>query len=103
MDLTDASLVLLAEESGEGRIVGTDERDFHTDRWKNQHPFRNLLLGQVIEMDTVLLYGWEDAGCWIARLDRRARCVSWFLVMWRSPWELTTKLTWWPGPASRPG
>ena len=47
MDLADASLVLLAEESGEGRIVSTDERDFHTYRWKNQHPFRNLLLEQV--------------------------------------------------------
>jgi hypothetical protein len=44
MDLADASLVLLAEESGEGRIVSTDERDFHAYRWKNQHPFRNLLL-----------------------------------------------------------
>lgn len=46
MDLADASLVLLAEESGEGRIVSTDERDFHAYRWKNQHPFRNLLLEQ---------------------------------------------------------
>ncbi len=46
MDLADASLVLLAEESGEGRIVSSDERDFHTYRWKNQHPFRNLLLAQ---------------------------------------------------------
>ena len=44
MDLADASLVLLAEESGEGRIVSTDNRDFHAYRWKNQHPFRNLLL-----------------------------------------------------------
>lgn len=44
MDLADASLVLLAEENGEGRIVSTDERDFHAYRWKNQHPFRNLLL-----------------------------------------------------------
>lgn len=44
MDLADASLVLLAEEIGEGRIVSTDERDFHSYRWKNQHPFRNLLL-----------------------------------------------------------
>lgn len=43
MDLADASLVLLAEENGEGRIVSTDERDFHTYRWKNQHPFQNLL------------------------------------------------------------
>lgn len=47
MDLADASLVLLAEDSGEGRIVSTDERDFHAYRWKNQHPFRNLLLEQV--------------------------------------------------------
>lgn len=44
MDLADASLVLLAEELGEGRIVSTDERDFHAYRWKNQHPFSNLLL-----------------------------------------------------------
>lgn len=44
MDLADASLVLLAEENGEGRIVSTDERDFHAYRWKNQHPFQNLLL-----------------------------------------------------------
>ena len=46
MDLADASLVLLAEEIGEGRIVSTDERDFHAYRWKDQHPFRNLLLEQ---------------------------------------------------------
>ena len=46
MDLADASLVLLAEEFGEGRIVSTDERDFHAYRWKNQHPFSNLLLVQ---------------------------------------------------------
>ena len=46
MDLADASLVLLAEEYGEGRIVSTDERDFHAYRWKNQHPFQNLLLDQ---------------------------------------------------------
>ena len=44
MDLADASLVLVAEEFGEGRIVSTDQRDFHTYRWKNQHPFSNLLL-----------------------------------------------------------
>jgi predicted nucleic acid-binding protein len=43
MDLADASLVLLAEQQGDGRIVSTDERDFHTYRWKNHHPFRNLL------------------------------------------------------------
>ena len=46
MDLADASLVLLAEEQGEGRIVSTDERDFHAYRWKNQHPLHNLLLEQ---------------------------------------------------------
>ena len=44
MDLADASLVLVAEELGEGRVVSTDERDFHTYRWKSQHPFSNLLL-----------------------------------------------------------
>lgn len=43
MDLADASLVLLAEELGHGRIVSTDRRDFHTYRWKHQHPFTNLL------------------------------------------------------------
>jgi predicted nucleic acid-binding protein len=43
MDLADASLVLLAEELGEGRIVSSDERDFHAYRWKNRHPFSNLL------------------------------------------------------------
>ena len=47
MDLADAPLVLLAEESGEGRTVSTDGRDFHTYRWKNQHPFWNLLLSQI--------------------------------------------------------
>ncbi len=44
MDLADASLVLLAEELGEGRIVSTDGSDFHAYRWKSQHPFSNLLL-----------------------------------------------------------
>lgn len=43
MDLADASLVLLAEELGHGRILSTDRRDFHAYRWKNQHPFSNLL------------------------------------------------------------
>jgi predicted nucleic acid-binding protein len=43
MDLADASLVLLAEELGHGRIVSTDRRDFHTYRWKNHQPFCNLL------------------------------------------------------------
>ncbi len=44
MDLADASLVLMAEEIGEGRIVSTDERDFHAYRWKSQYPFSNLVL-----------------------------------------------------------
>lgn len=43
MDLADASLVLLAEQLGDGRIVSTDQRDFHTYRWKNTKPFTNLL------------------------------------------------------------
>jgi predicted nucleic acid-binding protein len=44
MDLADASLVLLAEHLGHGRIVSTDQRDFKAYRWKNQHPFTNLLM-----------------------------------------------------------
>lgn len=43
MDFADASLVLLAEELGHGRILSTDKRDFHTYCWKNHHPFMNLL------------------------------------------------------------
>jgi len=43
MDLADASLVLLAEDLGHGRILSTDKRDFHTYRWKNTKPFSNLL------------------------------------------------------------
>lgn len=43
MDLADASLVLLAEQLGHGRILSTDKRDFHTYRWKNTQPFSNLL------------------------------------------------------------
>ena len=44
MDLADASLVLLAEQSGDGRILSTDQRDFHAYRFKQHEPFRNLLL-----------------------------------------------------------
>lgn len=44
MDLADASLVLLAEETGSGDILSTDTRDFGAYRWKNRKPFRNLLL-----------------------------------------------------------
>jgi uncharacterized protein len=43
MDLADASLVILAEESGSGRILSTDQRDFKTYRWKSRKPFVNLL------------------------------------------------------------
>lgn len=43
MDLAHASLVILAEEIGTGRILSTDQRDFRTYRWKNRKPFRNLL------------------------------------------------------------
>jgi len=44
MDLADASLVILAEDLGEGRILSTDQRDFGGYRWKNTRPFTNLLL-----------------------------------------------------------
>jgi predicted nucleic acid-binding protein len=43
MDLADASLVILAEELGSGRILSTDVRDFGAYRWKNRKPFSNLL------------------------------------------------------------
>lgn len=43
MDLADASLVLLAEAIGTGRILSTDRRDFRAYRWKTRKPFKNLL------------------------------------------------------------
>ena len=43
MDLADASLVLLAEHLGHGRILTTDMRDFGTYRWKSRKPFKNVL------------------------------------------------------------
>jgi len=43
MIISDASLVLLAEHLGHGRILSTDKRDFHTYRWKNTQPLSNLL------------------------------------------------------------
>jgi predicted nucleic acid-binding protein len=43
MDLADASLVMLAEHLGHGRILTTDQRDFGTYRWKNRKPFHNVL------------------------------------------------------------
>lgn len=44
MDLADASLVVLAEHLGHGRILTTDNRDFKTYKFKNHKPFQNLLL-----------------------------------------------------------
>ena len=44
MDLADASLVILAEDLAESRILSTDQRDFEGYRWKNTRPFENLLL-----------------------------------------------------------
>lgn len=46
MDLADASLVILAEELGQGRILSVDYRDFNTYRWKNTFPFENLFQNQ---------------------------------------------------------
>lgn len=43
MDFADASLVILAEHLGHGRILSTDERDFATYRFKSRYPFENLL------------------------------------------------------------
>lgn len=43
MDLADASLVMLAEDLGHGRILTTDQRDFRTYRWKARRPFESLL------------------------------------------------------------
>jgi uncharacterized protein len=43
MDLADASLIILAEYLGHGRILSVDQRDFNTYRWKNTQPFQNLL------------------------------------------------------------
>lgn len=44
MDLADASLVVLAEHLGQGRILSTDQRDFRSCRFKHTRPFKNLLL-----------------------------------------------------------
>lgn len=44
IDFADASLILLAEEVNEGRILSTDKRDFMIYRWKRIHCFDNLLL-----------------------------------------------------------
>jgi len=44
MDFVDASLVVLAEHLGHGRILTVDRRDFMTYRWHDTKPFENLLL-----------------------------------------------------------
>ncbi len=44
MDLADASLVILAEHLGHGRVFSIDFRDFNTYRWKNHYPFENMML-----------------------------------------------------------
>ncbi|MHB1358964.1 MAG: type II toxin-antitoxin system VapC family toxin [Rhodocyclaceae bacterium] len=48
MDLADASLVILAEHLGHGRILSTDMRDFGAYRWKNHAPFHNLLMAEDV-------------------------------------------------------
>jgi len=47
MDLADASLVVLAEHLGHGRILTCDRRDFSIYRWNNNNPFENLLIEEV--------------------------------------------------------
>jgi uncharacterized protein len=46
MDFADASLVVLAEHLGHGRILTCDRRDFTIYRWNNNNPFENLMLEQ---------------------------------------------------------
>ncbi|MCG5060818.1 MAG: PIN domain-containing protein [Limnoraphis sp. WC205] len=43
MDMADASLVVLAEYLGHGRILTVDRRDFSIYRWNNNKIFTNLL------------------------------------------------------------
>jgi predicted nucleic acid-binding protein len=47
MDLADATLVVLAEQLGESRILSTDVRDFRVYRWKNRRPFDNILVRRM--------------------------------------------------------
>lgn len=44
MDFADASLVVLAENLGHGRILTVDRHDFRTYRWNERNPFENLML-----------------------------------------------------------
>ena len=43
MDFADASLVVLAEQLGHGRILTSDRQDFNIYRWNNNQLFKNLL------------------------------------------------------------
>ncbi len=43
MDFADASLVMLADHLGHGRILTTDRRDFGAYRWKSRRPFEDLM------------------------------------------------------------
>lgn len=43
MDLADASLIILSENLGHGRILTVDQRDFAIYRWKNKYSFNNIL------------------------------------------------------------
>ncbi len=47
MDMADASLVILAEHLGHGRILTSDRRDFSVYRWQNNKLFENLLLNHL--------------------------------------------------------
>jgi len=44
MDLADASLVVVAEELDEARILTTDQRDFNIYRFHTVKVFNNILL-----------------------------------------------------------
>jgi uncharacterized protein len=43
MDMADASLVVLAEELGHGRILTVDFKDFYTCRWFDRNTFELLI------------------------------------------------------------
>jgi len=44
MDMADASLVVLAEQLGHGRILTVDRRDFNIYRWNDRNLFENQLM-----------------------------------------------------------
>ncbi|GAP97844.1 hypothetical protein [Leptolyngbya sp. NIES-2104] len=44
MDFADASLVVLAEHLGHGRVLTVDRRDFSVYRWNDTQFFENLIL-----------------------------------------------------------